>query len=219
MKPGGPGTTTSGNTPQWVGSLMANGVGSTGMAFRRNRFYDGATGQFNQQDPIGLAGGANSYGFAGGDPVNYRDPFGLCPIEKDGVPCTVTMGLQGAVAGSVAGAVYGAVGGTLVAPGIGTVAGAGGGAVVLGGAGLLSGSVVGAARDISSIVQMSRLGDWLRELDKKTEGLTKGIIVGGMLAPGATTTGVGGDRLPPAAGGEQPATDDKKNPPKQPPEP
>lgn len=69
---------------QWVGNLLANGVGSTGMAYRRNRFYDGATGQFNQQDPIGLAGGANTYGFAGGDPVTFSDPYGLCP----GIPNT-----------------------------------------------------------------------------------------------------------------------------------
>jgi uncharacterized protein RhaS with RHS repeats len=66
-----------------MGSLLANGVGSAGMAYRRNRFYDGSTGQFNQQDPIGLAGGANSYGFAAGDPVNFSDPFGLCTIP----PC------------------------------------------------------------------------------------------------------------------------------------
>jgi hypothetical protein len=26
-----------------------------------------------------LAGGLNLYGFAGGDPVNFSDPFGLCP--------------------------------------------------------------------------------------------------------------------------------------------
>ena len=68
------------NRPTWVGSLLANGVGSIGMAYRRNRFYNPATGQFNQQDPIGLAGGANSYGFAGGDPISYSDPFGLSPI-------------------------------------------------------------------------------------------------------------------------------------------
>ena len=30
-------------------------------------------------DPIGLAGGLNLYGYAGGDPVNFSDPFGLCP--------------------------------------------------------------------------------------------------------------------------------------------
>ena len=29
--------------------------------------------------PIGLAGGLNLYGFANGDPVNFSDPFGLCP--------------------------------------------------------------------------------------------------------------------------------------------
>lgn len=37
-------------------------------------------GPFTQQDPIGLAGGLNLYGYAGGDPINYHDPFGLYPI-------------------------------------------------------------------------------------------------------------------------------------------
>ena len=41
-----------------------------------------------QQDPIGIAGGANVYGFAGGDPVNFGDPFGLCSEKNAGVPCT-----------------------------------------------------------------------------------------------------------------------------------
>lgn len=34
--------------------------------------------QFTQEDPIGLAGGLNLYGFAAGDPINFWDPFGLC---------------------------------------------------------------------------------------------------------------------------------------------
>ncbi|MGH7663429.1 MAG: RHS repeat-associated core domain-containing protein [Gemmatimonadaceae bacterium] len=37
------------------------------------------TGRFTQEDPIGLAGGLNLYGYAGGDPVNFSDPFRLCP--------------------------------------------------------------------------------------------------------------------------------------------
>lgn len=43
----------------------------------RNRYYDPATSQFTQTDPIGLAGGLNAYGFANGDPVSYADPYGL----------------------------------------------------------------------------------------------------------------------------------------------
>lgn len=37
-----------------------------------------------QEDPIGLAGGLNLYGFAGGDPINFWDPFGLCPAHAGG---------------------------------------------------------------------------------------------------------------------------------------
>lgn len=36
-------------------------------------------GRLTQEDPIGLAGGLNLYGYANGDPVNFSDPFGLCP--------------------------------------------------------------------------------------------------------------------------------------------
>jgi uncharacterized protein RhaS with RHS repeats len=52
---------------------------ASGQTYMRNRYYDPATGQFTQPDPIGLAGGLNSYGFAAGDPVTYSDPYGLCP--------------------------------------------------------------------------------------------------------------------------------------------
>ncbi len=55
--------------------------------YRRNRYYDPVTGRFTQEDPLGLAGGLNLYGFAAGDPVNFSDPFGLCPEkmrDKDG---------------------------------------------------------------------------------------------------------------------------------------
>jgi hypothetical protein len=34
-------------------------------------------GPYTQPDPIGFAGGLNLYGYAGGDPVNNADPFGL----------------------------------------------------------------------------------------------------------------------------------------------
>jgi hypothetical protein len=48
-------------------------------------------GQFTQEDPIGLAGGMNLYGFANGDPINFSDPFGLkADCEKPGDPsCSI----------------------------------------------------------------------------------------------------------------------------------
>jgi RHS repeat-associated protein len=60
------------------GTLTADKQDATGVLFRRNRYYDPSTGRFTQEDPIGLAGGLNLYGFAAGDPVNFSDPFGLC---------------------------------------------------------------------------------------------------------------------------------------------
>jgi RHS repeat-associated protein len=68
----------------WMGSLMQDGQDASGLMFRRNRFYDPAAGRFTQEDPIGLAGGLNTYGFASADPVNYRDPYGLA---SQGIGC------------------------------------------------------------------------------------------------------------------------------------
>jgi RHS repeat-associated protein len=73
----------------WIGSLAVNGQDGTSLLYRRNRYYDPTSGRFTQEDPIGLAGGLNLYGFANGDPINFSDPFGLCPPE-DEVPCTAS---------------------------------------------------------------------------------------------------------------------------------
>ena len=60
-------------------------------ALEQTRSTNGTTianeGQFTQQDPMGVAGGASVHGFAGGDPVNCADPFGLreCPAGWDRV--------------------------------------------------------------------------------------------------------------------------------------
>jgi RHS repeat-associated protein len=74
----------------WMGSLLSGNRDASGQLYMRNRYYDPETGRFTQEDPIGLAGGINLYGFAGGDPVNYRDPFGLsdCTIH-DWRKCTL----------------------------------------------------------------------------------------------------------------------------------
>lgn len=167
----------SGTLYTYVGSVIENGAGSAGMLYRRNRYYDAQTGRFTQADPIGLAGGMNLYGFGDGDPVNNRDPFGLCPIEKDGIPCSLDWGVKGGIAGAATGALVGATAGTLVVPGVGTIVGAGGGAATFGFAGLMGGATAGAARDLASAVEMSGLGDRIgRKIHRAIE--TAGFVIG-----------------------------------------
>jgi RHS repeat-associated protein len=74
------GTDTDNSPRLWLGTSVLSGKGTTGMLYRRNRYFDTNTGRFTQEDPIGIAGGLNAYGFGQGDPVNYQDPFGLCGI-------------------------------------------------------------------------------------------------------------------------------------------
>jgi len=50
---------------------------ATGLVFMRNRWYDPQTGTFLTPDPMGYADSSSLYAFAGGDPVNGRDPTGL----------------------------------------------------------------------------------------------------------------------------------------------
>ena len=73
----------------WHGSLLESKRDGSGLLFRRHRYVDPASGRFTQEDPIGLAGGLNLYGFAAGDPVNYSDPFGLQACDPPDDPkCT-----------------------------------------------------------------------------------------------------------------------------------
>jgi RHS repeat-associated protein len=67
----------------WLGNVLEDHHDASGLLYRRNRYYNPQTGRFTQEDPIGLAGGVNVYGFANGDPVTYSDPYGLCPPIAD----------------------------------------------------------------------------------------------------------------------------------------
>jgi RHS repeat-associated protein len=50
-----------------------------GLSYNDFRDYDPAIGRYVESDPIGLAGGINTFGYVGGNPPRSADPSGLLP--------------------------------------------------------------------------------------------------------------------------------------------
>jgi len=59
---------------------------SVQLYYFKARMYSPQLGRFMQRDPLGYAAGLNLYAYAGGDPVNARDPSGL-DLEEIFVTC------------------------------------------------------------------------------------------------------------------------------------
>lgn len=59
----------------------------SGLWYNQFRSYEPLTGRYVESDPIGLAGGLNTYAYVGGNPVNFTDSSGLACDQRG---CWVT---------------------------------------------------------------------------------------------------------------------------------
>jgi RHS repeat-associated protein len=84
-------TTQSGSTATAFQYTGRENDGASNLYFYRNRYYSPTLDRFISQDPIGLAGGANLYAYARGNPISWRDPSGLdvtITITRQGISST-----------------------------------------------------------------------------------------------------------------------------------
>lgn len=84
-------TTTGFTNPYQYTGREADGPG---LYYYRARYYSPMMGSFISEDPAGFAGGQLTfYGYAGGDPLGFNDPYGLW------LPPTLPQGFVNGVAG------------------------------------------------------------------------------------------------------------------------
>ena len=88
----------------------------TGYSYNYFRDYDSSVGRYVQSDPIGLAGGVNTFGYAYQNPIAGGDPYGLWVNVAIGGTIRLIGGrAAGAALANAGRAAFGPVGGTVLA--------------------------------------------------------------------------------------------------------